>query len=53
MAGYATACLWNNRAVELEHALDALYDATPDDFVAERKRLAKELKAAGQRRGRG
>ena len=33
--------------MELEHALDALYDATPDDFVAERKRLAKELKAAG------
>ena len=33
--------------MELEDALDALYDATPDDFVAERKRLAKELKAAG------
>jgi cellobiose-specific phosphotransferase system component IIA len=33
--------------VELEEALDALYDATPEDFVAERKRLAKELKAAG------
>lgn len=34
--------------MELEDALDALYDATPDDFVAERKRLAKELKAAGR-----
>ncbi len=33
--------------MELEDALDALYDAAPDDFVAERKRLAKELKAAG------
>ena len=33
--------------MELEEALDALYDATPDDFVAERKRLAKELKSAG------
>jgi hypothetical protein len=33
--------------VDLDQALDALYDAAPEDFVAERKRLAKELKAAG------
>jgi hypothetical protein len=33
--------------VELEEALDQLYDAAPEDFVAERKRLAKELKSAG------
>jgi hypothetical protein len=34
--------------VELEDALDELYGADPSDFVDERKRLAKELKAAGQ-----
>jgi hypothetical protein len=33
--------------VELEEALDALYDAAPEEFVAERKRLAKQLKAEG------
>lgn len=33
--------------MELDEALDALYDAPPEEFVAERKRLAKELKAAG------
>jgi hypothetical protein len=30
-----------------ERALDELYDAAPEGFVAERKRLAKELKADG------
>jgi hypothetical protein len=34
--------------VDLEHALAELYDAAPEDFVAERKRLAKELKAEGR-----
>lgn len=34
--------------MDLEHALDELYDAAPEDFVAERKRLAKELEAGGQ-----
>ncbi|MGN6797166.1 MAG: hypothetical protein ACTHKS_03350 [Gaiellaceae bacterium] len=34
--------------MDLETALDELYDATPEEFVAERKRLAKELKSAGQ-----
>jgi hypothetical protein len=33
--------------VDFEHALAELYDAAPEDFVAERKRLAKELKADG------
>jgi len=33
--------------VDLEHALAELYDAAPEDFVAERKRLAKELKDEG------
>jgi hypothetical protein len=33
--------------VELEQALDELYAAAPEEFVAERKRLAKELKADG------
>jgi hypothetical protein len=34
--------------VELEEALDALYDAAPEEFVAERKRLAKRLKSDGR-----
>ena len=34
--------------MDLEHALAELYDAAPDDFVAERKRLAKELKVEGR-----
>jgi hypothetical protein len=33
--------------VDLEEALNELYDAAPEEFVAERKRLAKELKADG------
>lgn len=37
----------HNVCVDLETALDELYDATPEDFVAERKRRAKELKSAG------
>jgi len=37
----------HNAVVELDEALDALYDAAPETFVAERKRLAKELKAEG------
>jgi hypothetical protein len=34
--------------VDLETALNELYDAAPEEFVAERKRLAKELKSEGQ-----
>jgi hypothetical protein len=34
--------------VDLEQARAELYGAAPEDFVAERKRLAKELKAEGQ-----
>ena len=34
--------------MDLETALDELYDATPEEFVAERKRLAKELKSVGE-----
>lgn len=34
--------------MDLEHALAELYDAAPEDFVAERKRLAKALKAEGR-----
>jgi len=33
--------------VDLEEALTELYDAAPEDFVSERKRLAKTLKADG------
>ena len=33
--------------MDLEQARAELYDAAPEDFVAERKRLAKELKADG------
>ncbi len=33
--------------MELEQALDELYAAAPEEFVAERRRLAKELKADG------
>jgi hypothetical protein len=35
--------------VTLEEALDQLYGVEPDAFVAERKRLARELKDAGDR----
>ena len=34
--------------MDLEQALAELYDAAPEDFVSERKRLAKELKAEGR-----
>lgn len=34
--------------MDLDQALDELYGADPDAFVAERKRLAKELKADGR-----
>lgn len=34
--------------MDLEEALDQLYDAAPEEFVAVRKRLAKELKADGR-----
>jgi len=34
--------------VELDDALDALYDASPDEFVSERKRLVKVLKSDGR-----
>ena len=40
-----SASSWNNPDVDLDQALAELYDASPEDFVAERKRLAKELKA--------
>jgi len=33
--------------VDLDDALNELYDAAPEEFVAERKRLAKQLKADG------
>ena len=33
----------------LDEALDELYGVGPDEFVAERKRLARELKDAGDR----
>ena len=33
----------------LDEALDELYGVDPDEFVAERKRLARELKDAGDR----
>jgi hypothetical protein len=35
--------------VDLDEALDQLYDAAPEEFVAVRTRLAKELKAEGHR----
>src|SRR5262249_20407477 len=35
--------------VTLDEALDHLYGVEPDAFVAERKRLARELKGAGDR----
>lgn len=34
--------------MDLEEALNQLYDAAPEEFVSERKRLAKQLKADGQ-----
>lgn len=34
--------------VDLDDALNELYDASPESFLAERKRLAKELKADGR-----
>ena len=34
--------------MDLETALNELYDAAPEEFVAERKRLAKQLKSEGQ-----
>ena len=34
--------------MELDDALDALYDASPDEFVSERKRLVKALKSDGR-----
>ncbi|HST14698.1 MAG TPA: hypothetical protein VLJ44_07610 [Gaiellaceae bacterium] len=34
--------------MDLDEALDQLYDAAPEDFVGVRKRLAKELKADGR-----
>lgn len=34
--------------MDLDDALDQLYGAAPEEFVAERKRLAKELKADGR-----
>lgn len=34
--------------MELESALDELYGAAPEEFVAERKRLVKELKGDGR-----
>lgn len=34
--------------MDLEAALNELYDAAPEDFVSERKRLAKQLKTEGQ-----
>ena len=37
----------HNALVDLDDALDALYAASPEEFVAERKRLAKELKSDG------
>ena len=33
--------------MDLDDALNELYDAAPEEFVAERKRLAKQLKADG------
>ena len=38
----------DNAGVDLDDALDQLYGAAPEEFVAERKRLAKELKADGR-----
>lgn len=38
-------------APSYEEAVDALYRAAPDGFVAERKRLAAELKGAGDKGG--
>jgi hypothetical protein len=32
----------HNAVVDLDDALDALYAASPEEFVAERKRLAKD-----------
>jgi hypothetical protein len=34
--------------VDIDDALNELYDAAPDEFVAVRKRIAKELKSAGR-----
>jgi hypothetical protein len=38
----------HNAVVDLDNALDALYAASPEEFVAERKRLVKELKSEGR-----
>jgi hypothetical protein len=35
--------------VDIERALDELYGAAPEEFVAERSRLVKELKAEGRK----
>jgi hypothetical protein len=40
-------------AASYEDALRTLYQATPDAFVAERKRLALELKSGGDKEGAG
>ena len=34
--------------MDIDDALNELYNAAPDEFVAERKRIAKELKSAGR-----
>src|SRR5918992_5893487 len=39
----------NARVTELQQAVDRLHAAPLEDFVAERKRLAKELRGAGER----
>ena len=41
----------DNAPVDVEAAIDELYGAPLDAFVAERKRLAAELRAAGDREG--
>ena len=39
--------------MDLDDALNELYDAAPEEFVAERKRLAKQLKADGHKADAG
>src|SRR5918992_3980472 len=49
MLRHGTRPRQNARVTELEEAVDRLHAAPLEEFVAERKRLAKELRGAGER----
>jgi hypothetical protein len=49
MGRHGTQPRQNARVTELEQAVDRLHAAPLEEFVAERKRLAKELRGAGER----